>query len=103
MTLSVDEAKQLAQQAARGSQKDTEKLMNAIVTGDITLMVGGVAVTATAAEINKLDGAGAVVASGTQAALISDPAGGSTTDAEARTAINALIDACQAFGIVASS
>ena len=80
-----------------------------------TLKVGGTAVTATgaelntldgvtatAAEINKLDGAGAVVASGTAAAVISDPTGGTTTDAEARAAINSIIDALQAFGIVAS-
>lgn len=65
--------------------------------------IGGTAVTPSAAELNKLDGAGEVVASGTQAALISDPTGGTTTDAEARTAINAVIDALQAFGIVASS
>lgn len=68
-------------------------------TAEINILDG---VTATAAEINKLDGAGAVVASGTQASLISDPTGGATTDAEARTAINAIIDALQAFGIVAT-
>ena len=60
------------------------------------------AVTATKDEINKLDDAGAVLASGTQAALISDPADGTTVDAESRTAINSIIDALQAFGIVAS-
>ena len=60
-------------------------------------------VTATASEINKLDGVGAVVASGTQAAKINDPSGGATTDAEARTAINAIIDALEAFGISATS
>lgn len=59
--------------------------------------------TATVAELNLLAGAGAVVASGTQAAVIADPAGGATTDAEARTAINSIIDALQAFGIVATS
>lgn len=67
-----------------------------------TLKVGGATVTASAAEINKLDNAGAVVASGTAAAVIADPTGGTTTDAEARAAINSLIDALQAFGIVAS-
>lgn len=60
-------------------------------------------VTATASEINKLDGVGAAVASGTQAAKINDPSGGATTDAEARTAINAIIDALEAFGISATS
>lgn len=67
------------------------------------IVLGGVDLTASAAELNKLDGAGAVVASGTQAVLIADPTGGTTTDAEARTAINAIIDALQAFGIVATS
>lgn len=60
-------------------------------------------ISATAAEINLLSGAGAAVASGTQASVIADPTGGATTDAEARTAINAIIDALQAFGIVATS
>jgi len=36
-----------------------------------------------------------------QQATIADPAGGATVDAEARTAINALIDAVQALGLVA--
>ena len=36
-----------------------------------------------------------------QGAAISDPSGGVTQDAEARTAINALIDRLQAFGIIA--
>lgn len=71
---------------------------------DVTsLKIGGTAVTATAAELNKLDNAGAVVASGTQAALIADATGGTTTDAEARAAIASIIDALQAFGIVAES
>lgn len=61
-------------------------------TLDITaLAVGGTAIS------------GAVIANGTQAALIADPAAGATIDAESRTAINAIIDALQAFGIVASA
>lgn len=36
-------------------------------------------------------------------AVIADPAGGVTVDAEARTAINAIIDALQAHGIVATA
>ena len=67
------------------------------------LKINGTAVTATAAELNKLDGAGAVVASGSEQSLISDPSGGSTVDDEARAAIDAIIDALQAFGIVATS
>lgn len=46
---------------------------------------------------------GNTVPAGTQAAKINDPSGGATTDAEARTAINAIIDALEAFGITASS
>ena len=60
-------------------------------------------ITASVSELNRLDGVGAVVASGTQQTLIDDPSSGSTVDAEARTAINAIIDALQAFGIVATS
>jgi hypothetical protein len=60
-------------------------------------------ITASVAELNKLHGAGSAVASGTQQTLISDPSSGSTGDAEARTAINTIIDALQAFGIVATS
>ena len=36
-----------------------------------------------------------------QGATISDPSGGGTQDAEARTAINTIIDRLQAFGIIA--
>lgn len=72
--------------------------------GDQALMIDGVAVTASAAEVNKLDGAGAVVASGTQADNIADvPTAGSATAAANATAINAIIAAIEAFGISASS
>jgi hypothetical protein len=43
------------------------------------------------------------IAIGEQASLISDPTGGSTIDAESRTAINAIIDALQSYGIVAGT
>ena len=46
---------------------------------------------------------GDAVPAGTQVAKINDPAGGATPDAEARTAINAIIDALEAFGISASA
>ncbi|WP_336057367.1 hypothetical protein [Nitratireductor sp. CH_MIT9313-5] len=36
-----------------------------------------------------------------QPATISDPSGGATTDAEARTAINAIIDRLQELGLIA--
>lgn len=56
------------------------------------------------AEKLAIDGTaiGTTLASGTQAAVIADPTGGSAADDEARTAINAIIDALQAFGIVAT-
>jgi hypothetical protein len=62
-----------------------------------TLALDGL--TASADELNKLDGAGDVVASGTAAAHIADPANGATVDAQARTAIAAILDALEAFGI----
>lgn len=58
-------------------------------------------VTANKDEINKLDGAGAVVASGTQAALIADIAN-DASGTQIATAVNAIIDALQAFGVVAT-
>lgn len=83
-----------------GENKEVDELAIA----DLKLGAGaGTSITATAAEINKLASAGAIVASGTQAEVITDPTGGTTTDAEARTAINAIVDALQAFGIVAVS
>lgn len=78
---------------------------------DGVLYQGGVAITSTSAELNKLDGAGAVVASGTQASNIVPAkadytAGNLDTEAEIITAfnatngkINALIAALEAFGI----
>lgn len=46
---------------------------------------------------------GKITADGTQAAKINDPSGGATQDAEARTAINAIIDALEGVGISAAS
>lgn len=96
-------------------------------TAEINILDG---VTATAAEINLLDGAGAAVASGTQATVIADVAitysandpsitpdgavtisdGSAPSVAELLELIvelkanqEALIDAVQAFGIVATS
>jgi len=63
----------------------------------------GTVITATATELNKLASAGAVVASGTTAANIVDPTGGTTVDAEARTAITAIIAALEAFKISSST
>tara|TARA_B100002003_G_scaffold184400_2_gene172747 strand:+ start:2916 stop:3224 length:309 start_codon:yes stop_codon:yes gene_type:complete len=102
MSYTLSELKTGINAAALGDLNALGGVLRSMADGDV-LYIGGVQVTATAAELNKLDGAGAVVASGTQAAVIADPSGGATTDAEARTAINAVIDALQAFGIVATS
>jgi hypothetical protein len=107
-----------------------KELVNAgddLVTADFDKLAG---VTATATEINLLASAGAAVASGTQAAVITDIAitytsndptitpNGAVTIADGSAATvaellelaeeliakqNAIIDALQAFGIVASA
>lgn len=64
------------------------------------LALDGVGITASAGEINKLDGAGAVVASGTKSALITDLTD-TATGAEIATAVNAIIDALIAFKVIA--
>ena len=58
--------------------------------------------TATPAEVNKLDGAGAVVASGTPVAHIVDLANDANGTAIA-TAVNKIITALETFKIAASS
>jgi len=63
-----------------------------------TIKLGGTEVTSTAAELNKVDGAGAAIASGTAVTHIVDIA----TDASGTliaAAVNAIIDALEAFGI----
>lgn len=83
--------------ASKAVVLDGNSKINAL---DITaLSLGGVAVTADAAEVNKLDGTGAALASGTPVTHIADPAGGGTVDAESRTAIGLIIDALEAYGI----
>lgn len=51
----------------------------------------------------KLYNVGDPVASGTKVTKIADPADGTTVDAEARTAIAAIIDALEEFGISSST
>ena len=75
----------------------------------------GTAVTASAAELNKLTGSGATVASGTQVALLVDASvahalNATFSDTEAEGALNALgakintiIDALIAYGIMAAA
>lgn len=69
MTMDKDTALLHIRRAAMGSPQDLEAILRAIVNGDF-LTVGGTAVTASAAELNKLDGAGDIVASGTQVSNI---------------------------------
>ena len=64
--------------------------------------INGEALTATAAELNLLSGAGAAVASGTQVANIADITNTANGTAIA-TAVNAIIAALEAFGITATS
>lgn len=66
------------------------------------LTLGGTVITASGAEINKLDGAGAKVASGTQVAKQANLAD-AATGAQIAAAVNGLRDALIAFGIMAAS
>jgi ribulose 1,5-bisphosphate carboxylase large subunit-like protein len=75
------------------------------VQGDVLVYDGRtfVASPGLAEELPKLGAVtGQVIASGTPAGILADPSGGETIDAQARTAIEAIIDALQAFGIIAS-
>lgn len=53
-------------------------------------------------EIKIVPG-GKITNDGTQSSKITDPSDGATIDAEARTAINAIIDALEGVGITAGS
>jgi hypothetical protein len=71
--------------------------------GDQALMIDGEAVTASATELNKLDGAGDTVPSGTQAAAIANVAtAGAATAAANATAINSMLAALRDFGVIAT-
>lgn len=59
-------------------------------------------VVASGGTIN-IETGGTITANGTQAATIADPSGGATVDAEARTAINAILLALENVGILASA
>lgn len=84
--MNLHELKAAISAAERGSLSDLGKVLRAITDGDVRLANGY------------------VIASGTTAALIADPTGTSgDVDPEARAAIADIIDALQAFGIVATS
>ena len=64
--------------------------------------IDGEAITATAAELNLLSGAGAAIASGTRVANIVDIANDASGTLIA-TAVNSILDALLAFGIMAAA
>ena len=80
---------------------DAVKVAGVTIDADTLAMTD---LTASADELNLLDGAGDVVASGTAVAHIADPAGAATDqDDEARAAIASIVDALEAFGIAAGA
>ena len=81
---------------------DTATIAGVPLTVDPTVINSLDGLTASAAELNKLDGAGAVVASGTTAVAIADisEVAAEMSVAE-RQAFNAVLAALRAFGIVA--
>lgn len=87
-------AAELASAIGPASQGHTGEMRKVLDT-----MAGGFTFTTS----GTLMGSGVTVATGTQASAIADPTGGATTDAEARTAIASIINALEAFGIVAAS
>ena len=68
-----------------------------------TIVVNGAALTVTAAEVEKLAGSGAVIASGTQVAAQDDPTvdiediADDASGAQIATAVNALIDSVESL------
>ena len=73
----------------------THQAITNVYDGYQSGIVQGVCITEFGLRVN-----GTMVVQG-QGATISDPAGGGTQDAEARTAINAIIDRLQAHGLIA--
>lgn len=79
------------------------------LTADDDVSVGDdISVTDDATVGGDLTVTGALTAGGTidlgdPVTVIADPTGGATQDAEARTAINAILDALDAVGIMAAS
>ena len=103
--------------ASKAAVLGTNKNLDVLALPVSGLKIGagaGTAVTASAAELNKLTGSGAAVASGTQVAAITDASTAhalnatfSDTEAEAAldalgTKINLIIAALEAYGIAAA-
>lgn len=80
----------------------TPQLRELMPTLDVTAATALAGITATAGELNKLDGAGAVVASGTQHAHVVDITT-TATGTQISVAVNAILAALEAFGINASA
>jgi len=90
-------------------------ILSATEVDATTLKKGGTAITPTAVELNKLAGAGAVVASGTQQSTVADASvahalNATFSDTEVEAAldalgvkINTLLASLEAFGINASA
>lgn len=96
MAMTQAQALMLLPLAEQGDTRAIASLMRAIVNGEFGAVAG---VTASADELNKLDGAGAVVASGTPETFQADLA----TDANGTAiagAVNGLRDALVEFGIM---
>lgn len=67
-----------------------------LVVGDDASVAGNLAVTGNLTADGTIN-------LGDPVSVIADPTGGSTIDAEARTAINAILDALDTVGIMAAS
>lgn len=85
-----------------------EALVGSMTAGDDVTVGDDLTVSDDATVAGDLTVTGNLTAGGTidlgdPVALIADPTGGGTQDAEARTAINAILDALDAVGIMAAS
>lgn len=83
----------------------TRASTGAACAGGDALVTAAFGTATLATELDITDAAGAVKINalqvlGPQGALIADPAGGATTDAEARTAIGLIIDRMVAHGLI---
>lgn len=95
MALTQAQALLLMPLVEQGDTKAIGKLLRALVEGDLNL----IGLTASVDELNKLDGAGAVVASGTAVSNQGDLSTSADGTAIA-AAVDGLRDALVAFGIM---
>lgn len=109
--ITQSQARQHVVQASGGSLRDLERTFLALVDGDF---IPPAITTATTAELNKLSGAGATLASGAQSAAITAASeahalNATFSDTEVEAALNALgvkvnsaLAALRAYGIIAT-